>query len=60
MISLNRVFGKAGDATTPIIGGLILVAFASYSFLGIALGTMSIVGALLVFFFVHNPQAALE
>ncbi len=60
MISLNRVFGKAGDATTPIIGGFILVASASYSLLGIALGTMSIVGALLVWFFVRNPQAVLD
>lgn len=57
MISLNRVFGKAGDALTPVVGGLVLVAFASYSPLGLALGAMSIIGAGIVFFFVHNPTA---
>jgi predicted MFS family arabinose efflux permease len=54
-ISLNRVFGKAGDALIPIVGGLVLVAFASYSYLGLALGVMSVIGAAIVFFFVQNP-----
>lgn len=57
MISLNRVFGKVGDALTPVVGGLVLVGFASYNSLGFILGGMSIIGAAAVFLFVHNPPA---
>ena len=55
MISLNSVFGKAGNALTPIIGGLVLGVLSSYSSLGLTLGVMSITGAALVFLFVKNP-----
>jgi predicted MFS family arabinose efflux permease len=56
MISLNKVFGKAGDALTPVVGGLMLATFSSYSSLGLALGLMSIIGAAIVLFFVRNSD----
>jgi hypothetical protein len=40
-----------------VIGGLVPVALASYSSLGLALGNMSVIGAALVFLFVRNSTA---
>jgi hypothetical protein len=56
MISLNKVFGKAGDDLTRVVGGLMLATFSSYSSLGLALGLMSIIGAAIVLFFVRNSD----
>jgi predicted MFS family arabinose efflux permease len=55
MVSLSRAFSKAGDALTPALGGLLLLMFSSYSLLGATLGTLSIIGAIVVLAFVHNP-----
>lgn len=55
MVSLSRAFSKGGDALAPALGGLLLALFSSYSILGTALGTLSIIGAIVVLAAVRNP-----
>ncbi len=58
MVSLSRAFSKGGDALAPALGGFLLLTFSSYNVLGAALGTLSIIGAIIVFAAVRNPDIA--
>ena len=45
MVSTSRIFGKAGDAIVPAIGGLLLVLFSSYQVMAVVFAAMNFIAS---------------
>jgi predicted MFS family arabinose efflux permease len=60
MISMSKVFTKAGDSIAAAIGGLMLVWFSSYSALGIALGAISMCASAVILLLAKNSALQTE
>jgi predicted MFS family arabinose efflux permease len=56
VMSLNRVFNSIGETIAPAVGGaLLLLTGGMYGAIGLALGSMTIAGVAILFFFVKDP-----
>jgi MFS family permease len=55
MMSLTRLFTTAGNVTSTVVGGLVLVFFLSYPVMGLVLGAMSVAASAILFFLVKQP-----
>lgn len=57
LFSLNSVFNNIGKVLAPLIGGTLLVfSSGTYGMVGFALGGMTIIGCLVLFFAVKNSR----
>ena len=55
MMSLNMMFGTLGGVIGTAVGGAMLVLFGLYQAVGLALGAMGIVSAVVIYFFAKDP-----
>jgi predicted MFS family arabinose efflux permease len=55
MMSLNMMFGTLGGVIGTAVGGAMLVLFGLYQAVGLALGAMCIVSAVVIYFFAKDP-----
>jgi predicted MFS family arabinose efflux permease len=57
MMSLSSFFDRVGNVIAPAVGGtLLFLTDGVYGAIGLALGMMAIVGALILFFFTKDPN----
>lgn len=56
MMSLTRVFSGLGNATSTVVGGLVLIFFSSYPTMGLVLGAMSVAASAMLFFLAKQPK----
>jgi predicted MFS family arabinose efflux permease len=55
MMSLSMMFGTLGGVIGTAVGGAMLVLFALYQAVGLALGAMGVASAVVIYFFAKDP-----
>jgi predicted MFS family arabinose efflux permease len=59
LMSLNSVFNRIGETIAPAVGGALLVLTGGvYGAIGLALGSLTLAGIAILFFFAKDPTKA--